>query len=168
MAEAEKQAWWEQVPDRVGGDVISATIGDNATGVAVGKNITQTVHNILGEATPQDPEVIEDKFKEVSAALEQASPKLEKGAAEMAEFQVKLLQGELSKTEEEQKPSANTITQVGDWLLDNVPDIAEALIGLFATPAVGRVVGRAGDLAVRWVKQRFGKGSGEGRQPASS
>jgi hypothetical protein len=75
----------------------------------------------------------------------------------MAEFQLKLLQGELAKTGEGETPSASTITQVGDWLLDNVPQIAEILTGLFATPAVGRVVGKAGKVAVEWVKKRFGR-----------
>lgn len=159
MTEEKEQAWWEKVPDRVGGDVISAKIGDDATGVAVGKNITQTVHNILGEPTPQDREVVKEQFKEVNAAIDQADDKIEKSTAEMAKFQAKLLEGELTKTDEEDTPSANTITQVGDWLLDNVPDIAEVLTSLFATPAVGRIVGRAGEAAVGWVKDRFGKGA---------
>lgn len=162
MAEENERAWWEKVPDRVGGDVITAKIGDDATGVAVGKNITQTVHNILGEPTPQDQEVIKKQFKDVNAAIEQAQDKIEKKTTEMAKFQARLLEGELSKTGDEEKPSANTITQVGDWLLDNVPDIAEALTGLFATPAVGRIVGRAGQAAVSWVKGRFGKASPKG------
>jgi len=45
---------------------------------------------------------------------------------------------------------------MGDWLLDNLPAIGEALGTLFALPAVGRVVGKAGEAAVKWVQQRFG------------
>ena len=75
----------------------------------------------------------------------------------MAEFQLKLLQGELTKTDKDETPSASTITQVGDWLLDTIPSIAESLISLFATPVVGKIVGKAGEVAVKWVKQRFGK-----------
>jgi len=75
----------------------------------------------------------------------------------MAEFQLKLLQGELTKIDKDETPSASTITQVGDWLLDNIPSIAETLTGFFATPAVGKVVGKAGEAAIKWVKQRFGK-----------
>ena len=75
----------------------------------------------------------------------------------MAEFQLKLLQGELTKTDKDETPSASTITQVGDWLLDNIPSIAESLTSLFATPVVGKIVGKAGEVAVKWVKQRFGK-----------
>jgi hypothetical protein len=66
-----------------------------------------------------------------------------------------LLAGELTKTGDGEQPSASTITQIGNWLLDNLPPIAEALTGLFATPAVGRVIGRAGDAAVTWARQRF-------------
>ena len=47
-----------------------------------------------------------------------------------------------------------------DLLLDSVPQIADALAALFATPAVGRVVGVAGEAAVTWVKRRFGAGAG--------
>jgi hypothetical protein len=35
--------------------------------------------------------------------------------------------------------------------------MADLLADLFATPAVGRVVGKAGEIAVRWVKRRLGK-----------
>ena len=58
---------------------------------------------------------------------------------------------------ENETPSASTITQIGDWLLDNLPELAETLAGLFATPAVGRVVGRAGESAVSWLRKRFGR-----------
>ncbi len=36
------------------GDVITARVGDGATGVAVGKDIIQTVHNVPGELTEAD------------------------------------------------------------------------------------------------------------------
>jgi hypothetical protein len=54
-------------------------------------------------------------------------------------------------------PNAGTITKMGDWLLNNLPAIGEALGTVFALPAIGRVVGKAGDAAVKWVQQRFGK-----------
>jgi hypothetical protein len=49
---------------------------------------------------------------------------------------------------------------MGDLLLDSVPQITNAMANLFATPAVGRVVGKAGETAVTWVKRRFGGGTG--------
>ena len=155
MSSQNESAWWENVPTQIGGDAIVAHIGAGATGVAVGKNITQSVYETLGEPTPQDHEVIEQQFQQVNTALNEVRDTLDASTAQMAEFQLKLLQGELEKTEEEQSPSASTITQVGDWLLDNVPEIAEILTGLFATPAVGRVVGRAGEAAIQWLKLRF-------------
>jgi hypothetical protein len=159
MGSNERQAWWDQIPVHAGGDVIVGTVGAGSTGVAIGKNIAQTVTQVLGEPTPDDRQVIEQQFAQVRAALHQAGGQLDPATANMAQFQVNLLQGELTKTEPGEVPSASTITQVGDWLLDNVPQIAEALVSLFATPAVGKVVGLAGELAVTWVKARFGTGS---------
>lgn len=155
----EQTPWWNALPDQVGGDVIVANIGDGAQGVAVGKNIQQTVTLLLGAPTPDDEKIIEQQFLDVKAALAKARSELDATTATMAEFQLKLLQGELGKTKEAESPSASTIVQVGDWLLDNVPEIAEAVVSLFASPAVGKVVGKAGEVAINWAKQRFGKTS---------
>ena len=157
MAKEESQAWWDKIPAQAGGDVIIGTVGAGARGVAVGKNITQTLYDMLGEPLPGDKQIIDQRMAAVTAALGQMQAQLDANTAKMAEFQLKLLHGELAKTEKEEKPSASTITQVGDWLLDNVPEIAQALTSLFATPAVGKVVGMAGEVAVKWVKQRFGQ-----------
>jgi len=164
MGTQAKQAWWDRIPAQVGGDVIIAEVGAGARGVAVGKNITQTVYEVLGEPTPDDKQVIEQKLGEVTATLQGLRGKLDATTETVAEFQMKLLGGELTKTEEGDVPSASTITQVGDWLLDNVPQMAEILASLFATPAVGKVVGKAGEVAVEWVKQRFGKTGKKGKR----
>lgn len=156
MSKNAQTAWWDQLPAQIGGDAIVANIGAGAQGVAVGKNIQQTITSILGAPTADDRKIIEQKLSEVNATLGKLSGQIDANTAKMAEFQIKLLGGELAKTDEKETPSATTITQVGDWLLDNVPQIAESVIGLFATPAVGKVVGKAGELAVKWVKQRFG------------
>ena len=155
--EERQQDWWDSIPAPIGGDVIIGHVGAGATGVAIGKNITQTVYDVLGAPTPDDKQVIEQKLSEAMTTVQDLQKQLDAQTAAMAEFQLKLLQGELAKTEEGETPSASTITQVGDWLLDNVPQIAEILVGLFATPAVGRVVGKAGEVAVGWAKKRFGR-----------
>jgi hypothetical protein len=152
--------WWEQIQAggiQAEGDVIIATIGAGASNVAVGKGITQQVYQLVGAPAPDDQQVIMQKFAEVEAAL--AAPQQTPDAAikQIAELQLQLLRGELTKTDEKETPSASAITLAGNWLLDNLPDIAESLTALFATPAVGRVVGKAGEAAVTWVKQRFGK-----------
>lgn len=157
MDKEEKTPWWDELPSHVGGDVIIGEVGAGAKGVAIGKNITQAIYDTLGEPTPDDKQIIEQKLSEVTAALQEMRGQLDAATANMAEFQVKLLQGELTKMEEGEMPSASTITQVGDWLLDNIPAMAEILTGLFATPAVGKVEGKAGEVAVKWVKKRFGK-----------
>ena len=111
----------------------------------------------MGEPQPDDKSVIQSQLGQVRSALDALKDTADAMTLQMADFQLKLLGGELTKTGEEETPSASTITQVGDWLLDSLPQIAEVLTGLFATPAVGRVVGKAGEVAVNWVKKRLGK-----------
>src|SRR5262249_40625265 len=97
--------WWDQLPSQAQhsggdtdiGDVIIATIGAGATGVAVGKNITQNVQVALGPATPGDPQLIEQAFQPVSAALAGASG--DAAVKSMADFQLGLLKSELLKPE---------------------------------------------------------------------
>jgi hypothetical protein len=158
MTQRPTAAWWDQLPVHTGGDVIIGQVGSGARNVAVGKNITQAIYDVLGAPTPEDKQVIDQRFADVAAALQQAHADLNPAVAEMGQFQLKLLQGELTKTDEADTPSASVITQIGNWLLDNVPQIAEALTGLFTTPAVGKIVGKAGDAAVAWVRDRFGQG----------
>jgi hypothetical protein len=124
--------------------------------VAVGKNIRQTVTEVLGPPTPDDKTLIEQQFVHLNAALQSLSSTLDPTRAQLAQFQLPLLQGELTKIEEAETPSTHTIISVGDWLLDNLPELGEALGALFALPAVGRVLGKAGETAVKWVQQRFG------------
>ncbi len=151
--------WWEQLPASVGGDSIVANV-TSSQNVAVGKGIQQTILTTLGAPTPGDKQLIEQKFAELNTTIGKLGGQIDEKTKKMAEFQVKLLQGELTKTGEKETPSASTITQVGDWLLDNVPQIAETVVGLFASPAVGKVVGKAGEVAIKWAKQRLGGASG--------
>jgi hypothetical protein len=156
MSQAEQQPWWHDIPMQAGGDIITAQIGAGASDVAVGKNITQAVYSTLGPPEPDDKQVIEQKLNELSAAVQKLAGPNDPNKATMAEFQVKLLRGELTKTGKDEKPSAVTITQIGDWLLDQVPGIADLLVSMFATPPVGRVVGKAGERAIKWLRMRFG------------
>lgn len=156
VAPAASDVWGDNLPPKVGGDAIVVQVGAGASGVVIGKNITQTTYNSVGEPAPDDRQVIEQKITEVSAALHQTRAQLDAHIAAMAEFQLKLLHGELTKTQENEIPSANTIIQVGDWLLTHTPQLGETLVGLFATPAAAKVVGKAGEMAVTWVKERLG------------
>jgi hypothetical protein len=155
MSKTLERPWWEDVSIQSGGDVVVGQVSAGAKGVAIGKN--QAVYGTLGEPVPGDKQAIEEQFARVTAALQKLQGQMDANTAKIAEFQLKLLQGELTKTDKDETPSASTITQVGDWLLDNIPSIAESLTSLFATPAVGKIVGKAGEVAIRWVRQRFGK-----------
>ncbi len=150
----EERPWWEGISIESQGDVIIGYAGAGAQHTTIGKEISI----VLGESTPDDRQVVERKLAETSSAVHRYKSQLAPEVAMMADFQLKLLGGELAKTADGQAPSANTIIQVGDWLLDNVPQMADALAGLFAAPAVGRVVGKAGPEAVDWVRVRFGAG----------
>ena len=159
--------WWDKLmPTQVGGDVIVANVSGGARNVAVGKNIQQNIDSTLGAMTLDDKQTIDKKFDELNATIKKMSGQIDATTTKMAEFQAKLLQGELSKTGENGMPSAATITQVGDWLLDNLPGAAETITSLFVSPAVGKVVGKAGEVAVKWAKQRFG-GAVQGKANAN-
>jgi hypothetical protein len=152
----DQEPWWNRLPEHVGGDVIIGNVGSGARGVAIGKNIQQTLDSALGPLTTADKQVIEQRLAAVDDALAANRSQIDPATTAVADFQVKRLKGELTKTEPTQVPNASTITEVGDWLLDNLPQIAESVAGLFATPAVGKIVGRAGEAAVSWARRRFG------------
>jgi hypothetical protein len=152
----EEGAWWDAISAQAGGDLIIGYAGAGSSGVAIGKDITQRVYGVLGEPTRDDRQIIEQRLARAMTGLQDLREQLDAATATMAEFQLGLLQGELTKTAEDEMPSASTITRVGDWLLDNVPAMGEILATVFATPAVGRVVGKAGEAAVEWVRKRFG------------
>ena len=161
MEDEKTQPWWEQVSNAIGtvdasntkGDVIIAVVGAGAKNVAAGKNITQSVTEVLGPPTPDDKKQIEQGFAGLLDAL--ARLQVDEAAVDRAKTRIEILQEELGKTGDD-VPSASTVARMGDWLLDNLPAIGEALGTLFALPAVGRVVGKAGEAAVKWVQQRFG------------
>lgn len=153
------QPWWHNLdPPRdihAQGDVIIATIGAGASNVAVGKNITQQVLQTVGPARADDQQIIQEKLEAIKAALA-AQPIGDPAIGQVAQFQLQLLSGELTKTQQEETPSASAIALAGNWLLDNLPDLKDSLAALFATPAVGRVLAKAGDAAVQWALAQFG------------
>jgi hypothetical protein len=164
MGKSILEPWWARlaagdtmppvVPGATG-DVIIATIGAGSRNVAAGKNISQQIYEVAGPPTPDDKQIIAQRFAEVDRALAAQQHTIDRGLVQMVEIQLQLLRGELVKTGNGESPSASTITLVGNWLLDNVPHLAESLAALFSEPAVGRVMGKAGESAVIWVKQRF-------------
>jgi hypothetical protein len=152
-----KRHWWEHPANTPRGDTIIADIGAGAQGNAVGKNIVQA-HQTFNANAPDpaaDKQQIEAALAQVRAALDAASVALGSGAGQMAGFQINLLAGELTKTHPGETPSANTITQVGGWLLDNAPALKPSLAALFALPATARVLMRSGPEAAAWARTRL-------------
>lgn len=145
--------WWDQI--QAGGDVIIATVGAGASNVAVGKGITQQIYQLVGPPTPDDGQVITQKLDAVEAALASLG-EADAAARQTAALQLQLLRGEMTKTGDGDVPSASAIVLAGSWLLDNVPVLIDPLTHLFATPAAGRVLGKAGEAAVTWARERFG------------
>jgi len=139
---------------KASGDVIVATVGAGAKNVAVGKNIQQTI-NELGAPTSDDQQAIEKQFERIFALLNQSA--IDPRKAGRVEGDLETLKAELTKTAASEIPNASTISRIGDWLLNNVPELAQAVTELFGLPAVAKVLGKAGDAAVAWWNERFGK-----------
>lgn len=143
-----QQPWWEQLPP------ITAT-GLRAPESAA-NDLQARVTALLGPLTPDDRRVIEQRLGNLGAYLTKARAELDGMTASIAQHKFRLLRDELSKTDENQRPNAVTITQTGDWLLENVPALGDSLVRAFADPALGKVIGRAGPIAVAWTQQRLG------------
>ncbi|MFN8488263.1 MAG: CHAT domain-containing protein [Caldilineaceae bacterium] len=141
--------------DKIAGDKFFTKVEGSiqGTGNVIGsKNVSVNV----GSPTPDDRKMIEAQFNQLQAMLQQMSGSLDATKLQMAQFQLPLLQDELMKTGANEQPSATTITRIGEWLLTNLPEIGAALVSLFTTPAVGKVVNKAGGSASEWLKKRFG------------
>jgi len=129
------------------GDAIVANISGSSK-VAVGKQISQ-IEQAGAPSGPPDHTVIEQGLAALGSALEQLRGQIDPALASMATFQLGLLGGELAKPAGD-TPSANTIVQVGDWLLANIPQLGPPIRTLLAAPAVARAVERAGGAAPAW------------------
>ena len=118
MESDKAQPWWEQVSNSIGkidasnatGDVIIATVGAGAKNVAVGKNITQMVTEVLGPSRPDDKQQIGQGFAKVLTAL--ANLPVDAATAERAKARIEILQEELEKSGDD-APSASTLIKMG-------------------------------------------------------
>lgn len=145
----------DEVRKKNTGDRITANIsGVSGSAIAVGKNIRQNVQIGGGVNTEEDRQQILAGLAQVQAALNSATG--DPRTLGRAEGDLATLQAELTKSGD-QPPDAATITRVGDWLLDHVPELAGALTELFGLPAVGRLLAKAGEPALAWVKGRLGR-----------
>jgi hypothetical protein len=139
-----------------GGDTIVAHIGAGAQGVAVGKHIQQTISGAAAADLDADRRGIAALLARLERDLSNAAGRIDGATATMAAFQLRLLAGELGKLGPHATPSASTISQVGDWLADNVPPLQDALAALFTAPAVLRALRQADAPLDAWLQRRFG------------
>lgn len=139
-----------------GGDTIIANIGAGAQGIAVGKHIQQTIGADAAANLDADRQAIEALLARLERDLSNAAGRIDGAVSTMAAFQLRLLAGELGKIGARATPSASTISQVGDWLADNIPPLQDALTALFSAPAVLRLLGQADAPLDTWLQRRFG------------
>jgi hypothetical protein len=139
-----------------GGDTIVAHIGAGAQGVAVGKHIQQTITGAATADLDADRRAIAALLARLERDLSNAAGRIDGATAPMAAFQLRLLAGELGKLGPHATPSASTISQVGDWLADNVLPLQDALVALFTAPAVLRALRQADAPLDAWLQRRFG------------
>ncbi len=135
------------------GNAYRVTIGDNATGVAVGEHIHQQVapHEPCAEADRQQVKML---LADLDGTLAQASRLLSPYEARMATFHVQLLHQELLKTEPDGRPSADILMMAGTWLLSRTPGLTAVLLRMLLAASTTAVMARAGEQVVNWVESR--------------
>lgn len=133
-------------------DIVIGMVGAGAKNTVVGQGNRQIIHETDAPRS-DDQQVLEQHFAQLFALLN--SPTIDPRTAGRAESNLETLKAELTKSATE-TPSASTITRIGDWLLDNVPELAQAVTELFGLPAVAKVLGKAGGAAMQWWQERFG------------
>jgi hypothetical protein len=145
---------WGAVPGS--SDMIVANIGDDAHGVVVGKDNQLAMGAGADSSLDADRRAIEALLAQLERDLSRNAGQLDGATMSMAAFQLRLLAGELGKVGERATPSASTISQVGDWLADNVAPLQNALAALFTAPAVLRLLRQADTPLDAWLQRRFG------------
>jgi hypothetical protein len=131
------------------GDVIRATIGDNAHQVAVGKDIVQQQINQSGPVTEADLDQVKKLFADFKKQVaKEAPPDKREAALEHAD--------ELEKELTSKKPTATTFGYVRNWFFKYAPAVLGGLTSIVVHPIVGKIVEAAGEMAAKEFQSRFG------------
>lgn len=128
------------------------TIGDNATGVAVGERIQMQVNQPVTPLTER--QWLTTLLADFEAVLAQTTRLLSPYEAHMALFHARLLRQELLKTETDGRPSADIMMMAGTWLLTRTPSLAGVLLPLFTSVPATAVINQAGEGMMKWVENR--------------
>jgi hypothetical protein len=139
----------KETQPKAGGDIIQATIGDNASQVAVGKNIRQQDHSSAVEVSEADLQQVKLLFDELKQQIEQQAPPEKKAAALE---RVDELQQEIAS----KKPDPTTFGYVKNWFGKNLPALLGSVTALVVNPLVGKVVEAASTVAAEAIKRQFG------------
>ncbi len=134
---------------QAGGDIIQATIGDNASQVAVGKNIQQQQNSSSMQVTEADLQQLQALFDDFKQQIEQQAPPDKKAAALE---RVDELQQEITS----QKPELSTFDYVKNWFGKNLPGLLGGVTSLIVNPLVGKVVEAVSGVAADAIRKRFG------------
>ncbi len=134
---------------QAGGDIIQATIGDNVSQVAVGKNIQQQQNSSSTQVTEADLRQLQALFDDFKQQIEQQAPPDKKAAALE---RVDELQQEITS----QKPELSTFDYVKNWFGKNLPGLLGGVTSLIVNPLVGKVVEAVSGLAADAIRKRFG------------
>ena len=132
-----------------GGDIIQATIGDNASQVAVGKNIRQQQVSGSGKITEADLKQLDTLFADLKRQIEEQAPSEKKAAAleRVDELHQEITNG---------KPEPSTFAYVKSWFGKNLPTLLGSVTSVVVNPLVGKLVQAATGLAAAEIKRRFG------------
>jgi hypothetical protein len=134
---------------KAGGDIIQATVGDNASQVAVGKDIRQQQNSSASEVSEADLQQVKALFDELKKQIAQQAPADKKDAA--LERVDELHQEVVSKN-----PDPSTFTYVKNWFGKNLPALLGGVTSLVINPLVGKVVEAASTVAADAIKHQFG------------
>ena len=135
---------------QIGGSAIGSTIvvGTNAQAAAAGGAPSQAF-------SAEDTGWFEQQGAQLLFALTTLRGRVEGMRLSMAELQLKLLQGELTKSAQGQRPAAEAIMSSVEWLLAHVPDLSVPLLRFLKAPATRRVIDQAGKETAEWARRRL-------------
>lgn len=133
----------------VQGDINTVTIGAGAQvgQVAAGRSITQTL--IMGKDERED---LAEKLEQVSRALHALQGKLDADKLELAQYKLRDLQNELTRTDGAYNRPG--IERAANGLLKNAPPLGGPLGAVFQTMAAQKILAQVG--ASDWAAQNFG------------
>jgi len=133
----------KQTQPKAGGDYINITVGDNASYLALGKDVHQQIN-----VSAADLEEVARLFDELKRQIEQQAPPDKKAAALE---RVDELQQEVTS----KKPDPATFSYVWSWFGKNLPTLLGSVTALLVNPLVGKVVEAASTMASDAIKAQF-------------